>query len=177
MNSTKSLIQIALMATLIVILGLMPPLPLGFIPVPIVLQNLGIMLAAILLGAKKGSLAILIFLILGLFLPVFTGGSMTLVVFAGPTAGYVMGWLIMPIALASLRRLLPFSHPLVSFALVWLSGVLLVDVIGAIYLAHYTHASLLPSLLSNLVFIPGDSIKAAIATIIGTKYRKQLGLE
>lgn len=177
MNSTKSLIQIALMATLIVILGLMPPLPLGFIPVPIVLQNLGIMLAAILLGAKKGSLAILIFLILGLFLPVFTGGSTTLVVFAGPTAGYVMGWLIMPIALASLRRLVPLPHPLVSFALIWLSGVLLVDVIGAIYLAHYTHASLLPSLLSNLVFIPGDSIKAAIATIIGTKYRKQLGFE
>lgn len=177
MNSTKSLIQIALMATLIVILGLMPPLPLGFIPVPIVLQNLGIMLAAILLGAKKGSLAILIFLILGLFLPVFTGGSTTLAVFAGPTAGYVVGWLLMPLALAGLRRLLPFSHPFVSFALVWLSGVLLVDVIGAIYLAHYTHASLLPSLLSNLVFIPGDSIKAAIATIIGTKYRKQLGLE
>ncbi|MGQ9412059.1 biotin transporter BioY [Streptococcus pluranimalium] len=177
MNRTKSLIQIALMATLIVILGLMPPLPLGFIPVPIVLQNLGIMLAAILLGAKKGSLAILIFLILGLFLPVFTGGGTTLVVFAGPTAGYVVGWLLMPLALAGLRRLLPFSHPLVSFALVWLSGVLLVDVIGAIYLAHYTNAPLLPSLLSNLVFIPGDSIKAAIATIIGTKYRKQLGLE
>ena len=177
MNRTKSLIQIALMSTLIVILGLMPPLPLGFIPVPIVLQNLGIMLAAILLGAKKGSLAILIFLILGLFLPVFTGGGTTIVVFAGPTAGYVVGWLLMPLALAGLRRLLPFSHSLVSFALVWLSGVLLVDVIGAIYLAHFTHASLLPSLLSNLVFIPGDSIKAAIATIIGTKYRKQLGLE
>ncbi|WP_438836679.1 biotin transporter BioY [Streptococcus pluranimalium] len=177
MNRAKSLIQISLMATLIIILGLMPPLPLGFIPVPIVLQNLGIMLAAILLGVKKGSLAILIFLILGLFLPVFTGGGTTLVVFAGPTAGYVVGWLLMPLALAGLRRLLPFSHPLVSFALVWLSGVLLVDVIGAIYLAHYTNAPLLPSLLSNLVFIPGDSIKAAIATIIGTKYRKQLGLE
>ncbi|WP_438478245.1 biotin transporter BioY [Streptococcus pluranimalium] len=177
MNRAKSLIQISLMATLIIILGLMPPLPLGFIPVPIVLQNLGIMLAAILLGVKKGSLAILIFLILGLFLPVFTGGGTTLVVFAGPTAGYVVGWLLMPLALAGLRRLLPFSHPLVSFALVWLSGVLLVDVIGAIYLAHYTNSPLLPSLLSNLVFIPGDSIKAAIATIIGTKYRKQLGLE
>lgn len=176
MNSTKSLIQISLMATLIVILGLMPPMPLGFIPVPIVLQNLGIMLAAILLGAKKGSLAILIFLILGLFLPVFTGGSTTSVVFAGPTAGYVMGWLIMPVALAGLRRLILFPHPLVSFALTWLSGVLLVDVIGAIYLAHYTNAPLIPSLLSNLVFIPGDTIKATVATIIGAKYRKQLEL-
>lgn len=177
MNSTKSLIQIALMATLIIILGLMPPLPLGFIPVPIVLQNMGVMLAAVLLGAKRGTLAILIFLILGLFLPVFTGGSTTLVVFSGPTAGYVMGWLIMPVALAGLRQLLPSSQPLVIFALVWLSGVLVVDVIGAIYLAHYTHAALLPSLLSNLVFIPGDTIKAVIATIIGTRYRKQLGLD
>ncbi|MEQ9810396.1 biotin transporter BioY [Streptococcus jiangjianxini] len=177
MTSTKSLIQIALMATLMVILGLMPPLPLGFIPVPIVLQNMGVMLAAILLGPKKGTLSILIFLILGLFLPVFTGGSTTLVVFAGPTAGYVMGWLIVPLVFAGLRRLLPFAQPLVSFALVWLSGVLVVDVIGAIYLAHYTHAALLPSLLSNLVFIPGDTVKAIIATMIGTKYGKQIGLD
>ncbi|MGT2832248.1 biotin transporter BioY [Streptococcus halotolerans] len=177
MTSTKSLIQIALMATLIVILGLMPPLPLGFIPVPIVLQNMGVMLAAILLGPKKGTLSILVFFILGLFLPVFTGGNTTLVVFAGPTAGYVMGWLIVPLVLAGLRRLLPFDQPLVSFALVWLSGVLVVDVIGAIYLAHYTHAALLPSLLSNLVFIPGDTIKAVIATMIGIRYRKQIGLD
>lgn len=177
MNRTKSLVQVALMTTIIIILGLLPAIPLGFIPVPIVLQNMGIMLTAILLGAKKGILAILLFLIVGLFLPVFTGGSTTLVVFAGPTAGYVFAWLLVPLALAGLRQMLPFSQPLISFALIWLSGVLLVDVIGAIYLAHYTNAPLLPSLLSNLAFIPGDTIKAAIATLVGIRYRKQLGLD
>ncbi|MFU2164403.1 biotin transporter BioY [Streptococcus pluranimalium] len=177
MNQTKSLLHVALMAALIIILGLMPPIPLGFIPVPIVLQNMGIMLAALLLGAKKGSLAILVFLILGLFLPVFTGGNTTFAVLAGPTAGYVLAWLLVPAALAGLRQCFSSSHPLVIFGLVWLSGVLMVAVIGSIYLSHYTHTPLLTSLLSNLIFIPGDTIKALIATLIGTKYRKQLGLD
>lgn len=50
---SKHLIQVAMMTTILVILGLIPGIPLGFIPVPIVLQNLGVMLAAILLGTKK----------------------------------------------------------------------------------------------------------------------------
>lgn len=177
MTNTKSIAQVALMATLIIVLGFMPAIPLGFIPVPIVLQNLGIMLAALLLGFKRGTLAILIFLILGLFLPVFTGGGTTLGVLSGPTAGYIVGWLLTPVALEGLRRLLPSNNFWLVLGLLWLSGVLLVDVLGAVWLAHYTKAPLMSSLLSNLVFIPGDTIKAVIATIIGVRYRKYLSID
>lgn len=177
MTNTKSIAQVALMATLIIVLGFMPAIPLGFIPVPIVLQNLGIMLAALLLGFKRGTLAILIFLILGLFLPVFTGGGTTLGVLSGPTAGYIIGWLLTPAALEGLRRFFPSNNFWLVLGLLWLSGVLLVDVLGAVWLAHYAKASLLPSLLSNLVFIPGDTIKAVIATIIGVRYRKYLSID
>lgn len=54
MFHTKSLIQMAMMATLLVVLGFIPALPLGFIPVPIVLQNLGVMMAGVILGGRKG---------------------------------------------------------------------------------------------------------------------------
>ncbi len=97
MKDTRTLTQIALMTTLIIVLGFIPPIPLGFIPVPIVLQNLGIMMAALLLGWKKGSISIFLFLIISVFLPAFTGGNTLLPVLAGPTVGYVLSWLFVPI--------------------------------------------------------------------------------
>lgn len=63
---TREIVQTALITAVIIILGIIPPLPLGFIPVPIVMQNLGIMLAAVILGPKKGTLSILVFLLLAL---------------------------------------------------------------------------------------------------------------
>ena len=53
MKNVRDLLYIAMMATILVILGFIPGIPLGFIPVPIVLQNLGVMLAGVLLGWKK----------------------------------------------------------------------------------------------------------------------------
>lgn len=73
---TTEIVQTALITATIIILGMIPPLPLGFIPVPIVMQNLGIMLAAVILGPKKGTLAILGFLLLALIgFPVLSGGQ------------------------------------------------------------------------------------------------------
>ena len=47
---TKNVALIAMMTAIIIVLGFVPPIPLGFIPVPIVLQNMGIMLAGAILG-------------------------------------------------------------------------------------------------------------------------------
>ena len=47
MKNVRDLLYIAMMSTILVILGFIPAIPLGFIPVPIVLQNLGVMLAGI----------------------------------------------------------------------------------------------------------------------------------
>lgn len=61
---TRTTTYIALMVALLIVLGFIPGIPLGFIPVPIVLQNLGVMLAGALLGSRKGFLAVAIFLLL-----------------------------------------------------------------------------------------------------------------
>ena len=86
---TKSTVLIAMMIAIIIALGFIPGIPLGFIPVPIILQNMGIMLAGALLGPKRGFLAVLIFLLLvALGLPVLSGGHGNMAVFIGPSAGY-----------------------------------------------------------------------------------------
>lgn len=42
-NTTRLLTLSAMMVAILIILGLFPGIPLGFIPVPIVLQNMGVM--------------------------------------------------------------------------------------------------------------------------------------
>ena len=72
----KDITQIALMTAVIVILGMFPGIPLGFIPVPIVLQNMGVMLAGALLGPKKGTISVALFLILvAIGMPFMSGGN------------------------------------------------------------------------------------------------------
>ncbi|HGC8904493.1 TPA: biotin transporter BioY [Streptococcus agalactiae] len=171
MFHTKSLIQMAMMATLLVVLGFIPALPLGFIPVPIVLQNLGVMMAGVILGGRKGSLSILLFFLVGLVIPVFSGLRSTIPVFTGPTAGYVIAWLFVPLLISYGVKLVNKKNFIAIFLIVWLAGVLFVDVAGAVWLASYTNIPLDKSLLQNLVFIPGDTIKAIIAAVVAVKYK------
>ncbi|WP_271017936.1 biotin transporter BioY [Streptococcus agalactiae] len=171
MFHTKSLIQMAMMATLLVVLGFIPALPLGFIPVPIVLQNLGVMMAGVILGGRKGSLSILLFFLVGLVIPVFSGLRSTIPVLTGLTAGYVIAWLFVPLLISYGVKLVNKKNFIAIFLIVWLAGVLFVDVAGAVWLASYTNIPLDKSLLQNLVFIPGDTIKAIIAAVVAVKYK------
>ncbi|HEL0579609.1 TPA: biotin transporter BioY [Streptococcus equi subsp. zooepidemicus] len=171
MLSTKDLVKVAMMTTLIIILGLIPAIPLGFVPVPIVLQNLGVMLAGLILGGKKGTLSILLFLVIGLFLPVFSGSRTTVPVLMGPSAGYVFAWLFVPLVFALLYRSWLARYRSLAFLAIFISGVLLVDLLGTIWLAVYTDMPLTRSLVASLVFIPGDTIKAVIATALAVSYK------
>src|SRR5689334_16218715 len=92
--TTRDLVLSALFAAIIVALGLLPPISIGIIPVPITAQSLGVMLAGVVLGAKRGAVAVLIVVVLvAIGLPVLSGGRGGLPVFAGPTAGFFIGWI------------------------------------------------------------------------------------
>ncbi|WP_235807339.1 biotin transporter BioY [Loigolactobacillus rennini] len=86
---TRSIVYAALVAAIIIVLGLMPPLTLPFIPVPITLQSMGIMLAGSLLGKRDGTLSVSVVAILVLLgLPFLAGGRGGWAVLLGPTGGY-----------------------------------------------------------------------------------------
>ncbi len=72
--TTRDLGLIALFAAIIVALGVVPPIMLPF-NVPISAQTLGVMLAGVVLGAKRGALApVLVILLVAIGLPVLSGG-------------------------------------------------------------------------------------------------------
>jgi len=83
----------ALMAAVMCVLG---PLSIPIGAVPISLTNFVICMTVWLLGAKLGTLSVAVYLALGAVgLPVFSGYGAGLAKLAGPTGGYLIGFLPM----------------------------------------------------------------------------------
>jgi biotin transport system substrate-specific component len=73
--STRDIVYIALFAAIVGALGMFPPITLPLIGVPITAQSLGVMLAGSVLGARRGGLAIVLFLVLvAIGVPLLAGG-------------------------------------------------------------------------------------------------------
>ena len=94
-TKTYEITMTALMAAVTCILA---PLSIPIGPVPISFTNLAIYLSLYLLGWKKGTISYLIYLLLGLVgLPVFSGFTGGPAKLAGPTGGYIIGFIPMAI--------------------------------------------------------------------------------
>ncbi|UNK72304.1 biotin transporter BioY [Microbacterium sp. H1-D42] len=167
---SADLARIALFAALIVVLGtVLVPLPSG---VPITGQTLGVMLAGLVLGARRAPLAILIVLALAAIgLPVLAGGRGGLGVFVGPTAGYMLGWVVGSIVIGAIAHSGRFTWWRAGLATI-VGGILVVYLFGIPVQAWVTGVPLDLTALSSLAFLPGDLIKAAIATVLAVALRR-----
>ncbi|WP_125703853.1 biotin transporter BioY [Lacticaseibacillus daqingensis] len=168
MTRTSILTRMALMLALLLLLAAMPPLTVGFLPVPIVLQNFAVMLVTLVLPVRPATATI--GLLLGLAavgLPVLSGGRGGAALFLGPTAGFMFGWLLTPLAVAGVRAGLARGPRWLSLSVAMgLGAVLLPNVLGALWLAVSTQVPLAASALGVLVYLPGDALKAALAVAV-----------
>jgi biotin transport system substrate-specific component len=169
MNSTKDLVQIALFAALIAVLGLIPKLDLPFAAgVPITAQTLGVMLAGLLLGARRGALTVLLFLfVVALGAPVLSGGRGGLGVFVSPTVGFLVGWVFGAFACGwladRLHRSLIRNRFWSALLAALLGGVVVIYAFGIPGLALITGMSIKQAFMVTLAFLPGDILKAFIS--------------
>jgi biotin transport system substrate-specific component len=170
--STRDLVLTALFTAIIIFLGLIPPITLGFVPVPITAQSMGVMLAGCIIGAKRGALAyLLLILMVAVGLPVLSGGRGGLAILAGPTAGYIAGWVIGTfvtglVAERLVRETQGGALQIAGFALASIvGGIGVVYLLGTVWLAYSTGMEFGKALLANAVFLPGDLIKAGIAAL------------
>ncbi len=157
-------VHIALFAAITAALGLIPKIDLG-IGVPITAQLLGVMLAGSVLGARRGFLAMALFLTLvAAGLPLLAGGRGGLGVLVGPSAGFLLAW---PVAAALIglatERLWTRLTYAKAFAINALLGILPVYALGIPVLAAVSGIPVQAAFLGSLAFIPGDLVKAAIA--------------
>lgn len=83
---------IAGFAALIAVCAISPAISIGG-PVPVTLQTFGVLLSGAVLGARRGFLAALLYVVAGTAgLPIFSGGAAGLAVLTGPSAGYLIGF-------------------------------------------------------------------------------------
>jgi biotin transport system substrate-specific component len=176
--STRDIVYIALFAALMAAINLVPAFQLGFLPVPITAQTLGVMLAGALIGAKRGALAILLFVLLvALGLPLLAGGNGGLAVFFGPTAGFILAWPIAAYVTGWLteknwRRM----NAVWFFVFAAIGGIGIVYLIGIPWLAMVANLSLWDAAMGSLIFVPGDLVKAGIAAVIAETVRRSYPL-
>ena len=163
----RNLVFIALFAALIAALGLIPQVMLPF-GVPITAQSLGVMLCGTVLGARRGGSAVLLFVgLVALGLPLLSGGRGGLGVFASPTAGFVIGFPVAAFVTGWITenwRSAPVG--LAAGVAALLGGVVVLYAFGIVGLSVVLGKTLGESALLVTAFLPGDSIKAAIAGML-----------
>ena len=94
-NQKITTYQMAVTAVMAAVLCVLGPLTVPIGAIPISLANFVICLTAWLLGPKFGTLSVVIYLAIGLIgVPVFSGYGAGLAKVAGPTGGYLVGYLL-----------------------------------------------------------------------------------
>ena len=162
----RSLTHIALFAALIAVLGLVPKIDLAA-GVPVTAQSLGIMLCGTVLGAKRGALAVLLFLALvAIGLPLLSGGRGGLGVFAGPSVGYLIGFPVAAFVAGWVMQRTTLSPGWAATAGAIIGGVGVLSLFGIVGLSVMLDKSLSQAAVIALAFLPGDILKAVLAGLI-----------
>lgn len=170
--SIKTLAVCAVMTALCCILG---PLSIPIGAVPISLSVISVYLCVYSLGCLKGSLAILVYMLLGLVgLPVFSnyqGGPAKLF---GVTGGYIIGFIFM--ALISGFFIDHFSSKRWYMHLVGMVlGLGVCYAFGTVYFMLQTNMSLQATLTVCVYpFLAFDAIKIVLSMLVGISIRKAL---
>ena len=167
--STRDMALSGVFAAVIAVFAVMT-IPIG--EVPITLGLFGVMLAAVVLGAKRGTVSALIYILIGAIgLPVFSGFKGGFSVIAGPTGGYISSYILVTLIIGAasgisakqksvLRTVICFIACIIGTVVCYFLGTLQFMAVSGNDLATSVGMCVLP-------FIPFDIIKSAAAAVIG----------
>jgi biotin transport system substrate-specific component len=150
-------------------------IPLPFSPVPIVLQNLFIVLAGLVLGPVLGAAAAGLYLLAGaLGLPVFAGAVGGAAHFWGPTGGFLVGYFFAALTAGLATGKPKAGKPLSLFRLILASvcAFLVVYVPGVFWLYRLMGSWAAAFAAGFFPFLIGDALKAAIAVTAAARLRR-----
>jgi biotin transport system substrate-specific component len=165
---------IVVAASLFVALCARVTVPLPFTPVPLTLQNFGVLVVGLLLGSRRGFAALALYLMEGACgLPVFSMGG-GIAHFFGATGGFLL------------------AYPAVAFVSGWayehssgrfgwaaissVAGELVLFASGLTWLAVYTHSISLAIKYGLYWFVFAEVIKVMMAAAVAARWRKHTSL-
>lgn len=170
-STSTDLALVAGFAALIAVCAILPGIEVG--PVPITLQTFAVLLAGAALGSRRGALAVLLYLAVGLAgLPVFSGGAGGLGVLAGPSIGYLAGFAPAAFLCGFLVERLPRRKLATSVPLIFLAGLLssflLIHPLGIAGLVWRADLSWTAAATFDTTFWPGDVLKNLAMALVAT---------
>jgi biotin transport system substrate-specific component len=148
------------------VLGAQVAIPIPPSPVPVTGQTLAVVVAGAALGARRGALSQLLYVLLGLLLPVYADGASGPEVIWGATGGYLVGFIAAAYAIGWLAERGRDRKVLTAF-LSFVAGQAIVFGIGVPWLWLSTGMEWGDAVHGGFViFIIGGLMKAALAGLI-----------
>ncbi|WP_295822445.1 biotin transporter BioY [uncultured Deinococcus sp.] len=164
----SALRDLALVVGGAVLIALIAQVEIPLKPVPVTLQTLGVLLVGAALGWKRGTASLGTYLGAGIIgLPVFAGGGAGLAKLAGPSGGYLIGFVLAAGLVGFLVQRFALDRRVLGTALAMLAGTALIYAVGLPWLAATTGlrgAALLNAGLTP--FLLGDTLKLGLAALL-----------
>ena len=164
--TTKRMALIGVMTAVTCILGPLS-IPLPFSPVPISFTNLAIYL-------KACTISYLIYMLLGMVgIPVFSGFTAGVGKLAGPTGGYLVGFILMALIVGFFVDHFPGKVALHIVGMVL--GLAICYIFGTVWLAGQLNMTFVAGLGVGVIpYLPGDAVKIIFTALIGPKLRREI---
>jgi biotin transport system substrate-specific component len=166
--------QVALVvgASLVVALCAKITIPLmPLTPVPLTVQNLGVLLVGLLLGSRRGFAALVLYLVEGAAgLPVFSPGPGGILQLLGPTGGFLFAYPFVAFLAGYV-----FERGAKSFVRAAVAGLLAETLLfagGLTGLYLYTHSLAKAAYFGLYWFIAAEIIKVMVAAVVATRVRR-----
>ncbi len=165
---------IVIAASLFVALCARVTVPLPFTPVPLTLQNFGVLAVGLLLGSRRGFAALSLYLVEGVcglpvFSPAILGSGITHIL--GPTGGYLMAYPLVAFVVGYL-----YEHSSRRFGWAALSSVaaeLVLFAGGLSWLAVLTHSVTLALKYGLYWFVFAEVIKVLMAAAVAARWHQR----
>lgn len=173
-GTSKKIVFTALFAALTAVCGFIS-IPVPDTPIPIVLQNMLVVLTGLMLGPVWGVAATVLFLAVGaLGLPVFSGGTGGIARFMGPTGGFLYGYAFATLAagLIAQRPKHGVKTPMLRLVLATVLGFVVMYIPGVLHFMKVMGKTFSQTMTLCVVpYIPGDIVKMVVAVLLSSKLR------
>lgn len=172
-STTTTIALVASFAALVAVCSIIA-IPIG--AVPVTLQTFAVLLAGAVLGARRGALAIVLYLAVGFAgLPIFSQGFGGPAMLGRPSVGYLLAFPLAAFVVGLLvERWRARSWTLRTGAILvaGLAGTLVVYAVGVPVMAWRLGVSLGEAFVVNLAFVPLDTAKLVLAAIVAASIHR-----
>ena len=173
-GTSRKIVFTALFAALTAVCGFIS-IPVPGTPIPIVLQNMLVVLTGLMLGPVWGVAATVLFLAAGaLGLPVFSGGTGGVARLMGPTGGFLYGYALATLAagLIAQRPKYGARTPVLRLVLATVLGFVVMYIPGVLHFMRVMDKTFSQTMTLCVVpYIPGDIVKMVVAVLLSSKLR------